>query len=443
MFPQTLVVLLVVANLGFGAKVVVAKPRFKRNVCSSTSVGNTTVINYPGTNGDYLNNAYCDWRVCTNTSSASVRITRMDIESHPVCSYDAVSIQGFKYCGGNTRDLNNVSTSNGCILVQFTSDSSVTRSGFTLEIRPGQVNTTSNSTYNSSNSSGNSTFTTASPYGNYSYSNQNSSYSNSTGNSTLTTASPYGNYSYGNQNSSYSNSTGNSTLSTASPYGNYSYGNQNSSYSNSTGNSTLTTASPYGNYSYSNQNSSYSNSTGNSTLSTASPYGNYSYGNQNSSYSNSTGNSTLTTASPYGNYSYGNQNSSYSNSTGNSTLTTASPYGNYSYGNQSSSNNCVLATSVGNMTEIDYPGTGDYPNYASCEWNVCTNTTQARISITKMDIEAHSSCSYDSLKIQNSKYCGLSTVSFAESTNQGCVQVSFTSDYSVTKTGFTVEIRPM
>ncbi|KAK6194932.1 hypothetical protein SNE40_000462 [Patella caerulea] len=98
---------------------------------------------------------------------------------------------------------------------------------------------------------------------------------------------------------------------------------------------------------------------------------------------------------------------------------------------------------IGDMTEIKYPASGNYQNYARCDWHYCPGTTRVQVTVTKMDIEPQSTCQYDALIIDNNRYCGTSLRILDVYTNGGCITVAFTSDGSVQMSGFHVEIRPI
>ncbi|KAK6194428.1 hypothetical protein SNE40_000063 [Patella caerulea] len=104
---------------------------------------------------------------------------------------------------------------------------------------------------------------------------------------------------------------------------------------------------------------------------------------------------------------------------------------------------CVPSKQNGDVTSINYPGTtSKYPNNAECSWTVCPGTLEARVVIKRMDIEESSyrHCTYDALTIQEDRYCGSSPVDTTVKTNNGCIAVSFTSDFSIRQTGFSLEI---
>ena len=64
---------------------------------------------------------------------ANYSFTAFDLESHPFCVYDDVSVEGTKYCGTQAPPAGTVAP-NEQLTITFKTDVSVTRSGFRLAI---------------------------------------------------------------------------------------------------------------------------------------------------------------------------------------------------------------------------------------------------------------------------------------------------------------------
>ncbi|KAK6195026.1 hypothetical protein SNE40_000544 [Patella caerulea] len=107
---------------------------------------------------------------------------------------------------------------------------------------------------------------------------------------------------------------------------------------------------------------------------------------------------------------------------------------------------CGVARRKGGVTRLDHPGTGgNYGNNENCSWTICTNTSGVNINIIRMDVEVNTLCRYDAFRIQSPQItvCGNYLGNFSVATTMGCLNMSFTSDGSLTGTGFTVDIKPL
>merc|ERR1712168_681164 len=111
----------------------------------------------------------------------------------------------------------------------------------------------------------------------------------------------------------------------------------------------------------------------------------------------------------------------------------------------------VISCPEGGVQVVDAPVTisvGDYENHQNCEWLVTVPEGRfINVEFTRMSIEDHSSCVWDSLSIHDSDQhgfplavlCGSVTPAAIQSvTNQ--VYIRFSSDYSVTAGGFDMVI---
>ncbi|XP_050414630.1 cubilin [Patella vulgata] len=107
---------------------------------------------------------------------------------------------------------------------------------------------------------------------------------------------------------------------------------------------------------------------------------------------------------------------------------------------------CGVPRRKGDVTRLDHPGTGgNYGNNETCEWTICTNTPGVNINIIRMDVEVNTLCRYDAFRIESPQItvCGNYLGNFSVATTMGCINMSFTSDGSLTGTGFTVDIKPL
>ncbi|XP_050414403.1 deleted in malignant brain tumors 1 protein isoform X2 [Patella vulgata] len=360
----------------------------RTNVCGSESrQGDVTTIDHPGTGSDYGNNQNCTWTVCTNTPGVRVDITRIDIEGLlSSCVYDALTIQSRRYCGGVVRRNVEVATIQGCVRVSFTSDGSVTGSGFRIEIRPLQ-NFTATST------------TSRPPSTNV------CGLERRQGNVTTIdhpgTGGDYGN----NQNCTW-------TVCTNTPGVRVDITRIDIESSSSCAYDVLTIQSRRYCGGFVIRNVEVATIQGCVRVSFTSD-GSF------------TGSGFRIEIRPLQNFIA---------TTTRPTSTTSRPR---------STNVCALESRQGYITTIDHPGTGgNYGNNQNCTWTVCTNTPGVLVNITRIDIERTSSCAFDVLTIQRNKYCGFTEWNFEVTTYTGCVQISFSSDGSLTGTGFSLTITP-
>ncbi|KAI8512244.1 CUB and sushi domain-containing protein 2 [Branchiostoma belcheri] len=107
--------------------------------CDNPTVlnGDSGIFTSPGYPGNYPNNAYCTWQISVNTSDVvAIRFTEFSLEYNRNCIYDSLVVHDgpdatapvlATLCGSSARTV--VTTGNSAFLV-FTSDGSVTRSGF-------------------------------------------------------------------------------------------------------------------------------------------------------------------------------------------------------------------------------------------------------------------------------------------------------------------------
>ena len=90
---------------------------------------------------------------------------------------------------------------------------------------------------------------------------------------------------------------------------------------------------------------------------------------------------------------------------------------------------------------IKYPESGKYPNNAKCTWIISRPGKSFKIKVTTMNIETHQSCKYDFLQFGNGvKYCGTKIPPEQNSTDGRPVKIVFSSDGSVTRSGFRLKI---
>ncbi|XP_019614808.1 PREDICTED: CUB and sushi domain-containing protein 1-like [Branchiostoma belcheri] len=107
--------------------------------CDNPTVLNGTFGSFtsPGYPGNYPNNAYCTWQISVNMSDVvAIRFTAFHLENSNGCYYDSLVVRDgpdatapvlATLCGSSARTV--TTTGNSAFLV-FTSDGSVTRSGF-------------------------------------------------------------------------------------------------------------------------------------------------------------------------------------------------------------------------------------------------------------------------------------------------------------------------
>ncbi|XP_078692043.1 uncharacterized protein LOC144922256 [Branchiostoma floridae x Branchiostoma belcheri] len=107
--------------------------------CDNPTVlnGNSGSFTSPGHPGNYPNNAYCTWQISVNTNDVvAIRFTEFSLEYNRNCYYDSLVVHDgpdatapelATLCGSSARTV--TTTGNSAFLV-FTSDGSVTRTGF-------------------------------------------------------------------------------------------------------------------------------------------------------------------------------------------------------------------------------------------------------------------------------------------------------------------------
>ncbi|XP_019614801.1 PREDICTED: cell wall protein RBR3-like [Branchiostoma belcheri] len=107
--------------------------------CDNPTVlnGNSGSFTSPGYPGNYPNNAYCTWQISVSTSDVvTIRFTEFSLEYNRNCGFDSLVVHDgpdatapvlVTLCGSSARTV--TTTGNSAFLV-FTSDGSVTRSGF-------------------------------------------------------------------------------------------------------------------------------------------------------------------------------------------------------------------------------------------------------------------------------------------------------------------------
>ncbi|XP_071111697.1 cubilin-like [Haliotis cracherodii] len=106
--------------------------------CGTTLTSSTGRIYYP-TNANYTNNVRCQVTIRPGAGQTfNVTFTDFDLESHPSCNHDSLEFQMYgvtstKNCGRNRAGLTlSFPYTSGDIVVNFSSDSSVTGRGFDL-----------------------------------------------------------------------------------------------------------------------------------------------------------------------------------------------------------------------------------------------------------------------------------------------------------------------
>ncbi|KAF0290062.1 Embryonic protein UVS.2 [Amphibalanus amphitrite] len=86
-----------------------------------------TSTNYPS---NYPNNDYFSFFLTTTDGqSMTINCSPFDVESHSTCAYDWLQLGSTKYCGSGA-----VTASGPCMSVEFSSDNSITDSGFNCTI---------------------------------------------------------------------------------------------------------------------------------------------------------------------------------------------------------------------------------------------------------------------------------------------------------------------
>merc|ERR1712183_311013 len=91
-----------------------------------------------------------------------------------------------------------------------------------------------------------------------------------------------------------------------------------------------------------------------------------------------------------------------------------------------------------NGAGIKYPSSGRYGNRKDCTWTI-RRSRSFTIRFISLDIERHSQCKYDWVKVNGRKYCGTSLPKDFFSTS---TTIQFHSDGSVSRTGFKVQVVP-
>ena len=81
-------------------------------------------------------------------------------------------------------------------------------------------------------------------------------------------------------------------------------------------------------------------------------------------------------------------------------------------------------------------GAGDYSNDVDCYYNLQTTEDGDQISVTcsSFDVESHSRCSYDWLKLDDTKFCGTNGPNGVTALSE--MDIHWHTDYSVVKAGF-------
>lgn len=108
-----------------------------------------------------------------------------------------------------------------------------------------------------------------------------------------------------------------------------------------------------------------------------------------------------------------------------------------------------MSDSIQTVTSPGYPN--GYQNDLDCTW-VLNAPIGSRLwlNITNIDIEAHSSCNFDILAIFNSRFisgpmlgtfCGRTGNAAPLLSSRNSVAMRFTTDYSVNRTGFSVQYK--
>jgi len=89
------------------------------------------------------------------------------------------------------------------------------------------------------------------------------------------------------------------------------------------------------------------------------------------------------------------------------------------------------------FSSINYPR--NYDNYRICRWYFYgASTDQLTLTCSRFSLESHSSCSYDYLYVNGRKYCGQTQPSVTRTRTMYAI---FSTDFSVTSTGFTCTVR--
>jgi hypothetical protein len=100
--------------------------------CNEVQTGSGTITS-PNFPSNYNNTQSCNYRLTADAGQViKITFTDFDVELHSSCGWDALTIDGSNYCGESLAGQE-VIVDAGETIVQFNSDSSMTRSGFRFE----------------------------------------------------------------------------------------------------------------------------------------------------------------------------------------------------------------------------------------------------------------------------------------------------------------------
>ena len=102
---------------------------------------------------------------------------------------------------------------------------------------------------------------------------------------------------------------------------------------------------------------------------------------------------------------------------------------------------CGAHTVTPGLYSIQSPGyPGQYSNNLDCSYTISAGSgvNTMTLACCTFDIESHSSCLWDWLRVNGVKYCGRQAPALSETSEYS---IDFHSDYSVTKAGYFCEVR--